>query len=77
MIGEYLREAAVLVAVFAILDKLVQGHVVTLWWSVSAISVDLSGLASSHIERRAWRHRDRTSGAHEKRPTHCSDGHSA
>ena len=42
MVGEYLREAAVLVAVFAILDKLVQGHVVTLWWSVSTFVVSLA-----------------------------------
>ena len=53
MIGEYLREAAVLVAVFAILDKLVQGHVVTLWWSVSAISASLGLLGVGIlIERR-------------------------
>jgi len=56
MIGEYLREAAVLVAVFAILDKLVQGHDVTLWWSVSAtaVSVPLLGLGML-IDR--WRNR--------------------
>ncbi len=53
MVGEYLREAAVLVAVFAILDKLVQGHVVTLWWSVSAIAISLALLVVGIvIERR-------------------------
>lgn len=60
MVGEYLREAAVLVAVFAILDKLVQGHVVTLWWSVSAMSISLALLVVGiQIERRRDSRRDR------------------
>ena len=57
MIGEYLREAAVLVAVFAILDKLVEGHAVTLTWSVSAIAISLVLLVVGiEIERRRSRY---------------------
>jgi hypothetical protein len=42
MIGEYLREAAVLVGVFAILDKLVEGREVT--WTWLSIAIAFSGV---------------------------------
>jgi hypothetical protein len=45
MIGEYLREAAVLVGVFSILDKLVQGHEMSSGWVVAAAGTSLCLLA--------------------------------
>ena len=42
MIGEYLREAAVLVGVFVILDKLVEGREVTWTWAVTGLSASLA-----------------------------------
>jgi hypothetical protein len=52
MVGEYLREAAVLVAVFAILDVVIEGHGLTVAWSVSAMAISLALLgAGIAIER--------------------------
>ena len=45
MIGEYLREAAVLIGVFAILDKLVEGHEMSPGWVVAAAATSLCLLA--------------------------------
>jgi hypothetical protein len=39
MVGEALREAAVLTAVFSILDKLVQGHEITVKWGLGVGAV--------------------------------------
>ncbi len=45
MLGEYLREAAVLVGVFAILDKLVQGDAMSSGWIIAAAITSLCLLA--------------------------------
>ncbi|MBI4516477.1 MAG: hypothetical protein HY699_11755 [Deltaproteobacteria bacterium] len=45
MIGEYLREAAVLVGVFAILDKLIEGDALSPGWVVAAAGTSLCLLA--------------------------------
>ncbi len=41
MLGEYLREAAVLVGVFAILDKLVEGAAISSGWIIAAVITSL------------------------------------
>ena len=52
MIGEYLREAAVLVGVFAILDKLVEGREVTWPWLSTAIAFSGVLLAAGIVMER-------------------------
>jgi hypothetical protein len=55
MIAEYLREAAVLVSVFAILDKLVEGREVTWTWVTVAWGIGLGLLVVGIIAERARR----------------------
>ena len=58
MFGEYLREAAVLVGVFAILDKLVEGREVTWTWAVTGLSASLALLVVGIPLERARRRTD-------------------
>jgi hypothetical protein len=55
MTGEFLREAAVLVAVFAILDKLVQGQAVTTAWLVGAWAIAGAALGTGMLIERLRR----------------------
>jgi hypothetical protein len=52
MIGEFLREAAVLVAVFAILDRLVQGQAVTTTWLAGAWAIAAAALGAGMLIER-------------------------
>jgi hypothetical protein len=54
MLGEFLREVAALVAVFSILDKLVQEHTVSWTWLLSAWSISLAFLTGGIMIER-WR----------------------
>ena len=54
MLGEFLREVAALVAVFSILDKLVQEHAVSWTWLLSAWSISLAFLVGGIVIER-WR----------------------
>jgi hypothetical protein len=45
-LGEYLREAAVLVLVFALLDRVVNDKTLTKGWIVATIFISLLGWAS-------------------------------
>ena len=58
MIGEYVREAAVLVGVFAILDKLVEGREVTWTWAVTGLSASLALLVGGILIEVARRRSD-------------------
>jgi hypothetical protein len=55
MSGEFLREAAVLVAVFAILDKLVQGEAITTAWLVGAWAIAGASLGTGMLVERLRR----------------------
>jgi hypothetical protein len=56
MFGEFLCECAALVAVFAILDKLVAGESVSVWWLIAAWSIAGGSLAAGMaLERRRKR----------------------
>jgi hypothetical protein len=51
MIGEGLRDVGILILVFAVLDKLVNGQI-TLWWTLAAVSVSALVFASGcYVER--------------------------
>ena len=53
MLGEWMREASVLVAVFGILDKLLRGEGPTSAWTVAVLAVALSFFSwGCIIERR-------------------------
>ena len=58
MLGEYLREAAVLVGVFAILDKLVEGREVTWTWAVTGLSASVALLVVGILIERARQRTD-------------------
>ena len=55
MLGEFLREAAALIAVFSILDKLVQEHTVSSTWLLSAWSISLAFLIGGIVIERQRR----------------------
>jgi hypothetical protein len=54
MLGEFLHEVAALVAVFSILDKLVQEHTVSLTWLLLAWSLSSAFLVAGIVIER-WR----------------------
>jgi hypothetical protein len=54
MLGEFLHEVAALVAVFSILDKLVQEHTVSLTWLLLAWSLGSAFLVAGIVIER-WR----------------------
>jgi hypothetical protein len=55
MFSEFLREVAALIAVFAILDKLVQEHGVTTGWLAGAWSIAAVALAAGMLIERLRR----------------------
>ena len=57
MVGDFFREVAALIVVFAFLDKLVFGYHIGRWWAIATVACSLGLLLlGMSLERRRRRH---------------------